>query len=333
LHQRFARRRFNFGLLAAGTGLLLPRTARAVPMSLTLGLQTGGTAAWGVKAMQLLGLPDRHGLALSVRPLADSAAGQVALQVGAVDLILSDMVWVSMQRHRGSGLYFVPFSQTVGGLFAGPRSGIGSVAELKGQTLGVGGGPLDKNFIFLQAAYQHRTGRPLLPDITARYGAPPLINQLLLRGQVGAALNFWQWNARAQRAGAQQVISVAEMLAAMGIAKPPPLLGWTFTERLASRRAAALTGFFDASFEAAQHLLTDDAIWEQLQPEMAAGDDPGLFAALRDGYRAGIVSHYDPADIRAAEAAYAVLAKYGGRDLVGDASALATEMFWKGYHR
>ena len=79
MHQRFARRRFNLGLLAAGTGLLLPRTARAVPTSLTLGLQTGGTAAWGVKAMQLLGLPERHGLALSVRPLADSAAGQNAI--------------------------------------------------------------------------------------------------------------------------------------------------------------------------------------------------------------------------------------------------------------
>jgi NitT/TauT family transport system substrate-binding protein len=119
----------------------------------------------------------------------------------------------------------------------------------------------------------------------------------------------------------------------MGVASAPPLLGWAFTERAAAANADAVAGFFDASFDAKQLLKDDDSLWEKLAPEMNAAGDPALFAALRDGYRAGILNHYDPADTAAAEAAYALLAEYGGPDLVGPAPRLDTALFWKGYRR
>jgi NitT/TauT family transport system substrate-binding protein len=283
--------------------------------------------------MQILGFAERQGVTLSTRSLADSAAGQVALLAGAVDVILSDLIWVSQQRSRGKPLLFVPFSLTVGGLMVGRSASITTLGDLKGQTIGIGGGPLDKNFIFLRACYQRQTGRALLPDIVPQYGAPALIDQLLLRNELGAALNFWQWNARALLAGARPLITVAEMLAQMDIASPPPLLGWSFTEATAAANAKTLAAFLDASFDTKQMLLSDDAIWDRLKLQMGTGGDDALFAALRDGYRAGIVTRYDPADTGAAQAAYAVLAEYGGHDVVGEAPALDTRIFWKGYHR
>ena len=58
-----------------------------------------------------------------------------------------------------------------------------------------------------------------------------------------------------------------------------------------------------------------------------------LALALRDGYRDGIVWGYDPARMDAAAQTFALLAKFGGKDVVGDATGLAEGTFYKGYSK
>lgn len=327
------RRQFVFGAIGVGAFTVLTHSAGAAIPELSVGLQIGGTADWEIAAMQNLGLAKKYGVDLAIRNLADSAAGQVALLGGAVDVILSDLVWVAQQRGRGNFLYFVPSSLAVGGVLAGPQSGIETLAGLRGKTLGVGGGPLDKNLIFLEAYYQQQLGRPLLSNVARKFGAPSLIDQLLLSGRIDAASNFWQWNARAKQAGARPLVSVAQMLAAMGIASPPPLIGWAFSKPVADSKTHALIAFLNASFDTKQVLLKDDAAWESLKSIMGVGGDAGLFAALRQEYRQGILSHYDAADHADAAAAYALLARYGGPALVGNTPELPADLFWEGFRR
>jgi len=283
--------------------------------------------------MQQSGLLEKHGIGASIRPLADSGAGQVALLSGAVDVILSDLIWASAQRTQGKELFFVPFSLAVGGLVMAAKSTTTDLADLKGRTIGIGGGPLDKNLVFLRACYQRQTGHDLLENITPKYGAAPVIHQLLLRGHLDGALNFWQWNVRAVHAGARSLISVAEMLTKLGVPRPPPLLGWTFTQQAVDTRRDGLVAFLDASFDTKQQLLRDDAIWLALRPLMDDGGDEMLFRALRDGYRAGIIEHFDPADTEAMDGAFRILSQYGGAGATGGATAFDTQVVWKGYHR
>jgi NitT/TauT family transport system substrate-binding protein len=54
---------------------------------------------------------------------------------------------------------------------------------------------------------------------------------------------------------------------------------------------------------------------------------------LRDDYRAGIVSTYDPAHTEPAQQAFALMAKFGGSDLVGDAQTLDPGTFWQGFSK
>lgn len=281
--------------------------------------------------MRAAGLDAAHGIVVEVRDVADSRAGQVALQAAAVEVILSDFIFVSGQRHRGADLTFVPHSLAVGGVMVDPKGPVRSVADLAGKTLAVAGGPLDKSYVVLQAYFNAKTGK-VLPDLTTvEFGAPPLVNEMLTGGQVQAALNFWHFNVRARLAGMAELISVKDMLAELGVSRQPPLLGWVFSEKTARDKGEAVRRFLDASFATKDRLLTDDGIWEQIRPVMRGAEaDDALFVALRDGYRAGIVTSYGVSDIQAATESYALIAQYGGGDGAID---LAQGTFWSGYSK
>ena len=303
------------------------------PNKLSLGVQATGTVKWELAAMAALGIDKKHHLELDIRDVADSKAGQIALQAKEVDVILSDFVWVSIQRHEGNMVTMVPHSLTVGGLVVDPAAGITSVADLKGKTLAVSGSPVDKSYVILAAYYNKLTGGDLTEDASAKFGAPPLVNELITGGQAQAALNLWNWNSRAKLAGKTELISVAAMLADLGVSETPPLLGWAFFDDTARTKKTELKAFLDASFETKNALLTDDAVWDQIRDVMNVGDDDALFTQLRDDYRAGIVTKYASSSMKPAEESFAVMAKFGGADVVGPSTELADGTFWKGYRK
>ena len=323
-------------LMAAAVAVLLSTPAWAQHgdvKSLVVGVQESGTVQWEIETIKSLGLDKKHGLTLEVRPVADSPAGQIALQAGEVDVILSDFVWVTMQRGEGNKVTMVPHSRAVGGLMVPEGSDITKVEDLKGHTIAVAGGPMDKSWVTLQAYYNSVTGAKLVDDVTANYGAPPLVNELLGNGGADAALNYWQWNARSKVTGSTELLSVADMLEALGVSEQPPLLGWTFTDETGKEKKAAITAFLDASFEAKDALLNDDEVWTGLQTLMGADGDEALFMRLRDDYRAGIVTSYNPTKMAAAKEAFALMAEFGGSELVGEKSTLDANTFWRGYRK
>ena len=318
--------------LALGAATLLsafsPETHK-----LTLALQGTGTAKWELAAMSALGIDKKYKLELTIKDVADSPAGQVALQAKAADIVLSDFVWVNLQRHQGNMVTMVPHSLTVGGLMVDPAAGINTIADLKGKTMAVSGSPTDKTFVTLSADYAKQTGGNLSNDATINFGAPPLVNEIFTSGRAQASLNLWNWNSRAKLAGKTQLISTGQMLADLGVKETPPLLGWTFFEDNANAHKEAFKAFLDASFETKKALLTDDSVWDKIRGVMNVKDNDALFKQLRDDYRAGIVQHYISTDMGAAAESFALMAKYGGKDVVGDVTDLADGTFWKGYHK
>ena len=286
-----------------------------------------GTVNWELDTILHNGLDTENGVALEIVEMAGRNASAVALQGGAVDVIVSDWIWVSRQRAAGADYTFVPYSLAVGALMVRPDSGIESLADLDGRKLGIAGGPVDKSWLLLRAFGQQELGRDLADMVEPVFGAPPLMNELMMSGEIPAVLNFWHYNARLSAAGMTELVSVVDMLPGLGVEAQPPLLGWVFSESWAADNAAAIDGMLTASRAAKQLMAESDAEWERLRPMTRADSDVAL-AALRDAWRAGVPTSFGPQDIDAAETVFSVMAELGGDDLTGGTTELAAGTFW-----
>lgn len=305
----------------------LHATAADAPVTLRVGVLQFGTVNWELDVMQAHQLAQKRGLALKVLPLASGDASTVALQGGAVDVIVSDWIWVTRQRAEGLNYSFVPSSNAVGSVMVRADSGIRSVADLKGKSIGISGGPSDKIWLLLRAYASKKWGMDLASAARPVYAAPPLLNELALNGQVDAALNVWHYDARLQANGMRPLVALPEILAGLGVDQPIPLIGWVFREDWANQNREAMERFLAASQEAKALLARSDAEWERLKPLMRA-EDNATFAALKAGYRNGIPSCAYPDAQATVARVFKVLAQTGGEKLVGPSKELSEGTFW-----
>lgn len=330
--------RFHLGILAAlSLLLLLPLAALSVaekpltPLTpLRVGVLEFGTVNWELEVIKSRQLAEKRGIDLQIVPLASGDASTVALQGGAVDMIVSDWIWVSRQRAESNLYSFAPYSNAVGSVMVKADSGIRTLADLKGKKLGIAGGPSDKTWLLLRAYAQRKLGVDLTQFTEPTYAAPPLLNALALRGKVDAALNFWHYAARLEVDGMHALIAVPEILKGLGVNQPIPLIGWVFREDWAAANTATVKNFLAASYEAKAILASSDAQWDLIRPNMRAEND-AVFKALRAQYRAGIPSCSDQGSMTAVAATFKILADTGGEKLVGKSKNLTNGTFWPSF--
>ena len=323
----FKRRSSKFASIAvAAVTMLAAAAATASGHQVRVGVLKFGTVHWELDVIRTHKLAEQQGIDLRIVELGSKRATAVALQGGGADIIVTDWIWVSRQRAEGRDYAFAPYSLSVGGLMVRPDAGIATLADVQGRKVGVAGGPVDKSWLLLQA-YAKRGGLDLARSVEPTFGAPPLLNELIKRGDLPAVLNFWHYNARLKAAGMQELLTTAEILPELGITRPIPLLGWVFNRAWANGHRDALDGFLRASYSAKHLLLESDAEWERLEPKMKVSD-AATAAALRDAYRLGIPREFGGADREAAARAFAILAAEGGEKLVGASDTLDAGTFW-----
>jgi NitT/TauT family transport system substrate-binding protein len=292
--------------------------------TLRIGVQAGGTVEWELSA-----LPTKNAdFIVQTLPVATAEAGKVALQSGAVDMIVSDWIWVSNLRSQGTDFTFYPYSSTAGALVVPENSPIHSVKDLNGKRLGIAGGELDKNWLLLQALAQ-KDALDLNKTVEKTFGAPPLITEQLKQNRVDAALTYWHFAAKLEASGYRQIIDGKGILKGLGITENVPSLGYVFKQSWASSHRPAVNAFFKASSDAKKRLCTDDAAWQKVIP-LTKTDDVATQKLLRQRYCEGSVEQWGEKQQQAAARIYGLLKTLSNNQLTGKSETLQAGTFWSG---
>ena len=308
----------TFAIASFGTAHAeMPRLKAAV-------LETG-TVNWELDTIRHYGLDAANGFKLDVVGMAGEPATRIAFQAGEADLVVADWIWVARQRAAGKDFTFIPYSKAVGSLLVPGTSAATSIVDLKGKVIGIAGGPVDKSWLILRAYAQKEFGFDLAAQTSQVFGAAPLIFQTALSGRTDAAINFWHFSAKMQARGMRPLITVAAAANAVGLDPDMPLLGYVFHGDLAREEPLLVAGLLKASRAAKERLRTDPAAWERLRPMMRAAND-AEFQALKAGFIEGIPGPR-PVDTKAAARVLDVMARFGGRELVGEATTLPEGVF------
>ena len=215
--------------------------------------QKTGTLAWELEIIKAHGLDQKAGLDLQTTELASTEAGKIALKGGAADIILSDWLWVARERGLGDGLAFYPYSSTLGAVMVPAQSSIRSIDDLKGKTIAVAGGPIDKSWLLLQA-FARRSGLDLRKQATPVYGAPPLLSQKALQGETEATLTFWNFCAELEGKGFKRAVVMDEVMKGLGAKGAVAIVGYVFDEAWAARNRDAVSRFLKITLEAKEIL-------------------------------------------------------------------------------
>lgn len=315
--------RYFFGLFALFT--LSATAASAESPVLRVAVLEFGTVNWELDTIKHHGLDTKNGFEMKIQGVAGNSAGQIAFQGGTADVIVSDWIWVARQRAAGKDYVFIPYSKAVGGLMVPASSSIRTLVELKGKKIGIAGGPIDKSWIILRAYAEQTYGMDLSAETEQIFGGAPLIYKSALNGELDGAINFWHFQAMMEAAGMRSLISVSEAAQALGLDTETPLLGYVVKGELLRDHPEMVEGLAKASRSAKDLLATDDDEWDRLRERMNAKSD-SEFEALKAGYRAGIPAA-DSVDEAAASKLLSIMARIGGRELVGEATELPKGLF------
>ena len=294
--------------------------------TIRLAAQKTGTLAWELDVIRAHGLDQAHAVTIEVNELASPEAGKIALRGGSADLVVSDWLWVSRERSLGATLAFYPYSSALGAVMAPRDAPITALTDLKGRTLGVAGGAIDKSWLLLQAAMKQR-GLDLARAANIVYGTPALLAQKAIQGELDATLNYWNFCAALEAKGFRRVVGIDDVLPALGVKGRPALVGYVFDAHWAAAHTEALAGFVAAGREAQEILARSDAEWQRIAGLVGARD-PATLKIYRDRYRDGIPRRPIADEAADARTLYHVLAGVGGSALVGPAPDLDGDTFY-----
>ncbi|MFF0951502.1 ABC transporter substrate-binding protein [Rhizobium leguminosarum] len=313
-------------LLAATSPLNFHALAKPTAPKIRVGVLKFGTVNWELDTIKHNQFDAASGIDVEIVYFAGEDATNVAMLAGDLNIIVSDWLWVSRQRSQGADLTLAPYSTAVGAIMVKEDAPIRAIPDLAGKKIGVTGGPLDKSWLLIQGLARRDHKIDLTRESEVVFGAPPLLSEKAVSGELDAVLNFWHFCARLEVNGFRRLIGADDAAKALGALGPVSALGYVFHEKWANENPDLAMNFLRASGEAKKLLARSDAEWQRLAPIVRA--EGRELEMLRDRYREGIPNRPLAEEERDAAKLYEILAELGGEKLVGKARQMAPGTFW-----
>ena len=306
---------------ALASALVGPARAAGLP-AFKVGTLPYGTAHWLIETITSRGIDVACGVRIENVPLASNEAARVSFLSSSVDTIVNDLLFAARLKAEGRSVRFLPYSSTEGALMVPAASPIKAIDDLKGKSIGVAGGPLDKSWLLFQAAARQR-GIALAQEARPGFGAPPLLAAKVESGELDCGLLYWSACARLQAKGYRRVVSVEQVATTLGAKGEIAFVGFLLGDNGA---APTLEAFGRAIRRGNAALAASPEAWTAIRPLMQAPDQ-ATFEALKTAFLNGVPHKPRAEEIADAQSFFAVVAKLGGSALVGGATSLPGDLY------
>jgi len=315
--------------LAASLLLLGALSLAQQPATIRVGLQAGGTFSWVIYAIERFGIGKQLGIEVKEITYATKSATQLALRSGEVQVVVDDFIEAVRIQQQGIPARAVyPYSLITGGVVVRTDSPIKGVSDLKGRTIAAASLG-DKTLIILRTLAVYKYGFDPQKDSKVVAVAPPLMSELLRKGDIDAALPFWHFVARMVAAGeARELISAADMLKELGVSPDLPLLLIIARNDVSPDTLGRL---LKAIQLANQRMRESDIFWQEiLDKNLYALPDRSLMAAVRKRWEAGLPKRWDAGVVVGLTNLVQRMVQVAGAEVVGvsrfDARAFSTQV-------
>lgn len=269
-------------LIFGGVGL-----AQNEPQTVRVGLEAVGTFSWITFAMEHYGIDEEVGLELETTTYATKQAKELALREGQTDIVVDDFVGVLLWREQDIPAKAVyPYSLATGGIVVPADSEIQSIADLRGQRIAATS-LRDKSLLILRSLAVAEHDFDPQEDSEVIAAAPPLMEELLARGEIDAAIPPWHFVARMTGTGNyREVAAVTDLLEELGLSSDVPILVVAARDDMDPEVLRAFLRGMEMTIE---RMRQDEEVWDLiLAEELYSLPDPSLFPQVVERWEAGI---------------------------------------------
>lgn len=237
------------------------------------------------QAIKKYRIDKKHGIDVQVIDFAAPGQQYTMFRSGAIDVAAGNFIDLLRQRSAGSKLKaFRGFQRYNNRIVVKADSPIKTFQDLKGKKVGQFGTTF-LDWLIVRAAGKKAHDIDLQNDADLVQGAPPLLNQLLGRGELDAALQFSSLTYGPLARGEQRVVvDVPGIMSAAGLNPEAFYLQWIVSEQWLNAHSDALSRLDAVFAEAYEKLQSDDEIWEPLAKAIRI-TDPAVAHTYRDSAR------------------------------------------------
>ncbi len=272
----------TIALILALFALFAGRASAQEPIAVRFGVNASGGQTEVLDAVKAYNLDRKYGFAVQEVDLTAPGQQYVMFRADAIDVSPGTFVDLLRQRKAGVALQaFHGFQGYNNYIVVKPASPIRSFADIKGKRMGEFGTTF-LDWLILRAAGKKAYGFDVEQDTTLVQGTPPLLNQLMARGEVDAMLQFSSLTLGPIQAGEQRlVIDVPSLMRTAGFNPNAFNSNWNVAERWNAAHPGALRRLSAMIDEAYVKLKTDDALWPAIAAKIGF-TDPAVIVAYRN---------------------------------------------------
>ncbi len=290
-------------------------TGPAVP--LRWHMQENASQAYIPVLMKERGIDVKYGFQIEIIGFSQNLVQWNAMRAGESDISSGSFLDVLRQRNNGLKVQaigaFSTFGNPIVSLADKPYT---TVADLKGQKVGTPNATL-LDWMIIRAAGKKAEGIDLENDAQMQAAAPGLINGLLDKGDLDAALQYSDFTLGPVNQGKyKELTTVPKLMAAGGLSTDALYLTFNLSDAWREKNPTLVPAIVAAIEETRELIMTDDSVWPALA-ERSGMKDQTLMKAFIEKQRTAFKAPFGESTLAPTQALIASLLETVGQTPLG----------------